>query len=73
MLGYTPAIVGIRSEAVRVIECAELLAADLFKNADQTRQRITTLGDVERHLAQLASHPPDCACGRRVLAPRVTA
>ena len=33
--------------AVRVIECAELLAADLFKNADQTCQR-TTLGDVER-------------------------
>ena len=32
---------------VRVIECAELLAADLFKNADQTRQRIT-FGDVER-------------------------
>jgi hypothetical protein len=31
---------------VRVIECAELLAADLFKNADQTRPRIT-LGDVE--------------------------
>ena len=58
MLGYTPAIVGIRSEAVRVIECAELLAADLFKNADQTRQRITTLGDVERHLAQLASPTP---------------
>ena len=32
---------------MRVIECAELLAADLFKNADQTCQR-TTLGDVER-------------------------
>ena len=44
---------------MRVIECAELLAADLFKNADQTRQRIT-LGDVERHLAQLAAHPGDC-------------
>ena len=42
-----------------MIECAELLAADLFKNADQARQRITTLGDVECHLAQLASHPLD--------------
>jgi hypothetical protein len=72
MLGYTPAIVGIRSEAVRVIECAELLAADLFKNADQTRQRVT-LGDVERYLAQLASHPPDCTCGRCPLVSRVTA
>ena len=69
MLGYTPAIVGIRSEAVRVIECAELLAADLFKNADQSRRRIT-FGDVERYLAQLASHPPTARCG---LAPRVTA
>jgi hypothetical protein len=57
---------------VRVIECAELLAADLFRNAEQTRQRLT-LGDVERHLAQLASHPRDCTCGRCVLAPRVTA
>ena len=48
---------------MRVIECAELLAADLFCNADQTRARIT-LGDVERYLAQLASHPP----GARVAA-----
>ena len=32
-----------------------------------------TLGDVERYLAQLASHPRDCTCGRCVLAPRVTA
>ena len=55
-----------------MIECAELLAADLFKNAEQTRARLT-FGDVERYLAQLASHPPDCSCGRCVLAPRVTA
>ena len=55
-----------------MIECAELLAADLFKNAEQTRARLT-FGDVERHLAQLASHPPDCGCGRCRLAPRVTA
>jgi len=27
-----------------VVECAELLAADLFQNADRTRQRIT-VGD----------------------------
>ena len=55
--------------AVRVIECAELLAADLFRNADQSRRRIS-FGDVERYLAQLASHPPTARCG---LAPRVTA
>jgi uncharacterized protein YwbE len=55
--------------AVRVIECADLLAADLFRNADQSRRRIT-FGDVERYLAQLASHPPTARCG---LAPRVTA
>ena len=35
-----------RSQAVRVIECAELLAADLFTAAEQTRARIT-FGDVE--------------------------
>ncbi len=58
--------------SVRVIECAELLAADLFTAAEQTHARIT-FGDVERHLAQLASHPPDCDCGRCGLAPRVTA
>ena len=58
--------------AVRVIEAVELVACRVFNLAHQTRQRIT-FGDVERHLAQLASHPPDCACGRRVLAPRVTA
>ena len=57
---------------MRVIECAELLAADLFKNAEQTGQRIT-FGDVQRHLAQLASHPPGCTCGRCVLVSRVNA
>jgi hypothetical protein len=57
---------------VRVIECAELLAADLFTAAEQTRARITFC-DVERHLAQLASHPPDCTCGRCPLVSRVTA
>ena len=36
---------------MRVIECAELIASDLFRNADQTRARIT-FGDVERDLAQ---------------------
>ena len=57
---------------MRVIESAEVLAADLFKKADRTRQRLT-FGDVERYLAQLASHPPDCTCGRCVLASRATA
>ena len=56
---------------MRVIECAELLAADLFKNADQTRQRIT-FGDVERYLARLPGHPRDCGCGRCPLAPLAT-
>ena len=58
--------------AVRVVECAELIAADVFKNADQTRQRLT-FGDVERYLAQLAGHPRDCGCGRCGLVSRVTA
>ena len=39
---------------MRVIEASELIAADLFKNADQTRYRIT-YGDVRRHLVQLAT------------------
>ena len=44
---------------VRVVECAELLAADLSTHAEQTRVRLTlTFGDVQRHLAQLAGHPP---------------
>ena len=33
---------------VRVIECAEVIAADVFKTADQIRQRIT-IGDVQRY------------------------
>ena len=57
---------------VRVIEASELIAADVFKLADQTRTRIT-FGDVERHLAQLANHPHDCTCGRCGLVSQVTA
>ena len=57
---------------MRVSEASELITADVFTVAEQTRQRIT-FGDAERHLAQLASHPPDCDCGRCGLAPRVTA
>ena len=57
---------------MRVVECAELIAADLFKSADQTRYRIT-FGDVERRLAELASHHHGCTCGRCVLVSRVTA
>ena len=48
------------------------MAANVVNLAEQNRYRIT-FGDVERHLAQLASHPPDCDCGRCGLAPRVTA
>ena len=73
MLGYTPAIVGIRSEAVRVIECAELLAADLFKNADQTRQRITPSATSSVTWPSWPAIPSACDCGRRRLASRVTA
>ena len=58
--------------AVRVVECAELIAADVFRNADATRARIT-FGDVERYLAQLAGHPRGCSCGRCELVSRVTA
>ena len=42
---------------VRVVECAELIAADVFTAAERTRARLT-LGDVERHLVRLAGHPP---------------
>lgn len=48
--------------SVRVVECAELLAADLFTHAEQTRQRLT-FGDVQRHLAQLVAHPPTVRVG----------
>ncbi len=58
--------------AVRVVECAELIAADLFRNADENRHRIT-FGDVERHLAELANHPRGCSCGRCPLVSRVSA
>ena len=57
---------------MRVIEAVELVAYDVFNLAEQTRQRVT-FGDVERYLAQLASHPPDCTFGRCVLVSRVTA
>jgi hypothetical protein len=57
---------------VRKVECAELIAADLFKAADESRLRIT-FGDVEKYLAQLASHPRGCTCGRCPLVSRVSA
>ena len=57
---------------MRVIEASELIAADVFTHAEKNRQRIT-FGDVERYLAQLNGHPPDCSCGRCGLAPQVTA
>jgi len=57
---------------VRTVEASELIATDLFSQADENRYRIT-LGDVERHLAQLAMHPHDCSCERCGLLPRVSA
>ena len=57
---------------MRVVGCVELLAADLFRNAEQTRARIT-FGDVKRYLAQWASHSPDCDCGRCALVSQVSA
>jgi len=41
---------------VAVAECAELIAADLFRIAEQPGRRIT-FGDVERHLAELLRRP----------------
>jgi hypothetical protein len=51
----------------KVVEASELIAADLFRSADENRYRIT-FGDVEKYLAQLAQHPRDCTCGRCGLA-----
>ena len=50
----------------------ELIAADLFKDADENGRRIT-FGDVERHLCQLANHVRDCSCGRSPMVSRVKA
>ena len=50
--GYSP--------PVREVECAERLALDVFN----TGARQITLGDVEHYLGQLASHSPECRCGR---------
>jgi hypothetical protein len=51
---------GCHTEPVRAVEATELLACDIFN----TGSRQITLGDVERHLAALRSHPPQCTCGR---------
>ena len=67
-LGASPSTVF----SVRVAEASELIAADLFRNADENRYRIT-FGDVERHLAMLANHVPGCSCGRCPLVSRVSA
>jgi hypothetical protein len=50
----------------------EMSVADLFKDADEHRRRIT-FGDVERHIAQLAVHHHDCCCGRCPLVSKVSA
>jgi hypothetical protein len=52
---------------VRVVECAELLAADLFTHAEQTRVRLT-VGNAQRHLAQLAGEAVSTT-GARVARP----
>jgi hypothetical protein len=54
------------------VEASELIAADLFKAADEHRRRIT-FADVERCLAQSASHPRGCACGRCPLVSQASA
>ncbi len=48
------------------------VAVDIFNQADRSGERIT-LGTVERRLAELASHPPDCGCGVCTAAANVTA
>jgi hypothetical protein len=57
---------------VRTVEASELIAADVFRAADEDRRRIT-FADVERYLAQLAMHPRDCSCGRCAMASQVSA
>ena len=44
----------------------------MFERADKTGERIT-LWLVERRLAELAGHPPDCRCNIWRAAGRVTA
>ena len=55
-----------------MVEASELIAADLFKDADEHRRSVT-FAAVERYLAQLAMHPRDCTCGRCGLVSRVSA
>ncbi len=62
----------VRVLAVRVIEASELIAADLFKEAEKSGNKVT-LFDVEGHLARLANHPPGCECGRCELVTQVSA
>ena len=42
--------------ALRTVECAELVALDVFQHAEQTGQ-LVTLGQVERRLAELWHYP----------------
>ena len=51
---------------------AERIALDIIKRADAAGERVT-LGMVERRLAELLSHPPDCRCGVCQAAGEVTA
>ena len=53
-------------------QAALQVALDVFQHADATGERLT-LGTVERRLAELRSHPPDCECGVGRVADRVTA
>ena len=51
-MGTLPA----HTERVRTVECAELVALDVFQRAEQTGQ-LVTLGQVERRLAELLALP----------------
>jgi hypothetical protein len=55
---------------VRAVECAEILALDVFNRADG---RPVTMSMVLRRLGELATHRPDCGCGLCSAAARVSA
>ncbi|MDT5357489.1 MAG: hypothetical protein QOJ56_6021 [Mycobacterium sp.] len=46
------------------------LAIDVYRHAEKTGEAIT-LGFVERRLAELMSHEPNCPCGLCTVAARV--
>ncbi len=50
----------------------DLLAIDIFRRAQASGEPIT-LGTVERRLAELLAHEPDCPCGLCTAAAKVRA